>query len=80
MARLELYGASSCPYTAELRESLSWKGEEFVEYDVEADPEALRRLVRMTGGQRMVPVLVDAGRVIEVGWQGRGCVVGGGPV
>jgi hypothetical protein len=46
MAKLELYGTGSCPYTEELREWLT------------------------------VPILVEDGRVIQVGWHGRGCVVG----
>jgi glutaredoxin len=40
---LELYGTKSCPYTAELRDELEFKGSEFVEYDVEDDPAANRR-------------------------------------
>jgi glutaredoxin 3 len=27
-------------------------------------------------GQRRVPVLVEDGRVIQIGWQGHGCTVG----
>jgi glutaredoxin 3 len=49
---------------------------EFVEYDVEADPAALERMQALAGGQRTVPVLVEDGKVVQVGWQGRGCVVG----
>jgi mycoredoxin len=71
---LELYGTASCPYTRELRESLEWNGRDFIEYDVEADPEAYARLYRATG-QRTVPVLMDDGKVLAIGWQGRGCVV-----
>ncbi len=72
---LELFGTESCPYTAELRAELEWRGEAFVEYDVEADPEALRRMLALTGGERLVPVLVRDGRVVQIGWQGRGCYV-----
>jgi mycoredoxin len=76
MARmLELYGTNSCPFTAELRDQLEWAGESFQEYDVEADREALRRMRRLTGGQRTVPVLVEDGHVAQIGWQGRGCTV-----
>jgi mycoredoxin len=73
--RVELYGAAGCPYTAELREQLEWEGTDFVEYDVEADPDALNRLVRLTGESRTVPVLARGGQVIRIGWQGRGCRV-----
>ncbi|MGH7719175.1 MAG: Uxx-star family glutaredoxin-like (seleno)protein [Gemmatimonadaceae bacterium] len=72
---VELYGSSSCPYTRELREQLQWEQRDFVEYDVEADDAALRRMMALTGGQRTVPVLVEEGRVAQIGWQGRGCVV-----
>jgi glutaredoxin len=75
MARLELFGSSGCPHTREMREWLEWRGEEFVEHDVEADREARERMKGLTGGQRTVPVLVDEGKVIQIGWQGRGCIV-----
>jgi len=79
MPETELYGTASCPYTREMREWLEWRGLYFVEYDVEADPEALKRMRAATGGQRMVPVLLENGKAVQVGWQGRGCVVAGAP-
>lgn len=72
---VELYGAASCGYTAELREELQWRRVQFAEYDTEADAEALARLLALTG-QRMVPVLVAGGTVVQRGVGGRGCVVG----
>ena len=74
---LELYGSSGCPYTAEMRESLEFSRREFVEFDVDADTTAFARMCAATG-QRMVPVLLENGKVVEIGWQGRGCVVGVG--
>jgi len=75
----ELYGTASCPHTQEMREWLEFRGREFVEYDVEADAEALQRMFAATGGQRTVPVLVEDGKVTQIGWHGRGCIVGSGP-
>ncbi len=75
MARLELYGAARCPHTCEMREWLDWKHSEFVEYDVEADPVARQRMREVAGGQRTVPILVEDGKVVQVGWQGHGCIV-----
>lgn len=72
---LELFGTASCPYTAELREDLEWRRLEFTEYDVETDAGALRKMLTLTNGQRTVPVLVEDGRVKQIGWQGRGCVL-----
>lgn len=75
MAILELYGSARCPYTQELRESLEWRRRDFREYDVEADPEARARMNALDSTVRTVPVLVEDGKVIQIGWQGRGCIV-----
>lgn len=71
----ELFGGSGCQYTAEMRDQLVWDERDFVEYDVETDRAALQRMIEITGGQRTIPVLVEDGRVVQVGWQGRGCVI-----
>jgi glutaredoxin 3 len=77
MTSLELYGSAACPYTRDMREWLEWNRRDFVEYDVERDSAARERLRQLAGGQpaRTVPVLVEDGKVIQVGWEGRGCVV-----
>ncbi len=72
---LELFGTKRCPYTDELRTDLEWRGEAFVEYDVDADPHAMERMVLLTNGSRTVPVLVEDGRVTQIGVNGRGCYV-----
>lgn len=76
MPKTELYGTSSCPYTQEMREWLEWNHRDFVEYDVEADREALERMCDATNGQRTVPVLIEDGKAVQIGWRGRGCVAG----
>jgi len=73
---LELYGSRTCPYTAELREELEWQGRPFVEYDVDGDGAALARMRALTpGAAAAVPVLVEDGRVLHVGYHGRSCYV-----
>jgi glutaredoxin len=76
MKLVELYGTSTCPYTRDMREWLEMRGADFVEYDVEADRPSRERLRAVAGPQRTVPVLVEDGAVVQVGWQGRGCTVG----
>jgi hypothetical protein len=73
--RFELYGSGACPHTADLREDLEWRNELFVEFDVETDAEAFRRLQELIPGPLALPVLVENGMVTTVGWQGRSCVV-----
>jgi glutaredoxin len=75
VAKLELYGTARCPHTGEMREWLEWKRSEFVEYDVEADPAARRRMREIASGQRTVPILVEDGKVVQVGWQGHSCMI-----
>ena len=75
MAKLELYGTARCPHTQEMREWLEWKRSDFVEFDVEADPLARQRMNGLAPGHRSVPVLVEDGKVIQIGWQGHSCMV-----
>ena len=75
MATFELYGTARCPHTGEMRDWLEWKRSEFIEYDVEADPAARKRMIEISGGQRTVPILVEGGKVVQVGWQGHGCMI-----
>ena len=75
MAKLELFGTARCPHTGEMRDWLEWMRSEFIEYDVEADPVARARMREIARGQRTVPLLVEDGKVVQVGWQGHGCVV-----
>ena len=72
---VELFGARDCPYTSELREHLMWNSVAFVEYDVDTDTSARARLVALTGSNAAVPVLVQDGRVTEIGWRGRSCAI-----
>lgn len=75
MATLELYGTKTCQYTQEMREWLEWKGSDFVEYDVEEDPAARERLRVLAKNNGTVPVLIDGDKVVQIGWQGRGCTL-----
>jgi glutaredoxin 3 len=72
---VELYTVSWCPHSAAAREELEWRGVDFVEYDVEQDPEARERMIVLTDGARTVPVIVEEGKPVQVGWQGQGCTV-----
>ena len=75
MKRVELVGTPDCPYTRDMREWLELRGADFVEYDVENDRAARERMRSLAGVQRTVPVLVEDGTVVQIGWQGQGCTV-----
>lgn len=75
---IDLYTTAGCPYSEAAREDLEWRGVDFVEHDVERDAEAYERMLELTGGDATVPVLVEEGKPVRVGWMGRGCTVYGG--
>ena len=75
MAKLELFGTAGCPYTQEMREWLEWRRCEFQEYDIDRNLDARSRMRTLARQVHTVPVLVEDGKVIQVGWQGRGCTV-----
>jgi glutaredoxin 3 len=72
---VELYVTAGCPYSAAAREDLEWRGVVFEEYDVEQDRDAYERMLELTGGNRTVPVVVEDGKPVRVGWMGQGCFV-----
>lgn len=74
-ALIELYTTPGCPYSAEARDDLEWRGLDYIEYDVETDLDARARLLALTGGTPTVPVIVEAGKPVQVGWMGRGCTI-----
>jgi glutaredoxin len=72
---LELFGTSRCPHTEEMRDWLERRHCAFMEYDVETNPDACRRMREISGGARNVPLLAEDGKVVQIGWQGRSCIV-----
>jgi glutaredoxin 3 len=72
---VELFASQSCPLCAEVRERLDDDGVAYVERDVDDDASARTRLAQLLGPSALVPVVVEDGRVIQVGVAGRGCYV-----
>ena len=60
-----LYVRADCPFCAAARLRLAAQGRAFREIDVGRAPESIPELLKLTGGRRIVPVLVD-GRHIAV--------------
>jgi glutaredoxin 3 len=72
---IEIYTTAGCPYSEAAREDLEWRRVDFIEYDVEKDPEARERMLELTDGNRTVPVIFEEGKPVQVGWMGQGCYV-----
>jgi len=58
-----LYTRAGCPYCDAKRAELVRRGVAWCEIDVGARPEAIPELLKLTQGRRIVPVIVDGGRV-----------------
>jgi glutaredoxin len=58
-----VYTRTGCPHCDGLRADLAGRGVAFREVDVDAEPERIPELLKLTGGRRVVPVLVDGARI-----------------
>jgi glutaredoxin 3 len=58
-----LYSRTGCPYCDAKRAELAARGLTVREIDVGARPQAVAELMKLTGGRRIVPVVVEDGRI-----------------
>jgi glutaredoxin 3 len=58
-----LYVKTGCPYCAAQRRQLEADGVAFIEVNVSERPEVIPELLKLTKGERLVPVLVAGARV-----------------
>ena len=58
-----LYTKTGCPYCAAKRKELTEKRVDFVEINVRERPEVIPDVLKLTGGERIVPVIVDGANV-----------------
>ena len=66
---VRIYGKNSCPYTTAAREDFVRRGYDVEYVDVVRDPARLADMLKLTPGQRRVPVIDQEGR-ITVGFGG----------
>ena len=66
-----LYTHPECTYSEALKDELNEAGTVYQEIDLSLRPEAWADLEKLTGGERITPVLVD-GEEVSVGFHGVG--------
>ena len=71
VSTLVVYTRPDCSYSDALLHELDRDGVEYQKIDLEEQPEHLPELERLTGGERITPVMVE-GDVIVVGYNGLG--------
>jgi glutaredoxin len=63
VAAVTLYVRTGCPFCDAKRHELSARGVRFAEVNVTDHPEAIPELLKLTRGARIVPVVVEEGRI-----------------
>jgi glutaredoxin len=58
-----LYVIPDCPHCGRQRAALAARGVAVREIDVRARPEVIPELMKLTGGRRIVPVVVDGASI-----------------
>ena len=58
-----LYTKTGCAFCDAKRAELEARGVTIREIDVDARPQAVVELLKLTGGRRIVPVVVEGGRI-----------------
>jgi glutaredoxin 3 len=69
MAEVKMFTKPGCPYCQAAKEHYDSAGIAYDEVDVVGNAAAQKELLDLSGGRRIVPVIVDKGEV-KVGWGG----------
>ena len=70
-ATITIYTHPDCSYSTAAKEDYRNQGVKFHEIDVSRHPEAVPELERLTGGERITPVILE-GDAVTVGYHGVG--------
>jgi glutaredoxin 3 len=69
---VRIYTKPGCPYCAKARESYTARGIAFEERNAQDNMKFREEMLAITDGDPTVPVIVENGRLKEIGWEGRG--------
>lgn len=69
MAEIVIYTKHDCPYCAAAKKAYTDQGKSYEEVDVNGVPGAKDKVLELTKGQRIVPVIVEDGEV-KIGFGG----------
>lgn len=69
MSKVTIYTKQGCPYCAAAKKHYTDQGTEYNEIDVHTVAGAKEKLLELTGGQRIVPVIIEDGE-LKIGFGG----------
>ena len=67
-----IYTKPGCPYCAKAREHYTQKGIAFDDRNAQDNMEYRKQMLAFSKGDPTVPVIVEDGKLKQVGWEGRG--------
>jgi len=70
VSEILIYTKTGCPYCAAVKKHYTETGKSFREINVTDHPEVKDSLLKLTGGDRIVPVIVGDGPEIRKGFGG----------
>lgn len=65
---LVMYVKPGCPYCQQARDYYNENGIDFIEYDAQNDKERQKEMLEYTGGDLVVPAIVQDGAYVGSGW------------
>src|SRR6185503_6143470 len=69
---VKIYTKPGCPHCAKAREYYTAKGIHFEDLNAQDNLEYRAEMLAISDGEPTVPVIVENGRLKQIGWEGRG--------
>jgi len=69
MSEVMIYTKTGCPYCAAAMDDFRKRDISFTEINVSKNPEVISKVLKLTGGERIVPVIIDGDKV-KIGFGG----------
>jgi len=69
---VKIYTKPGCPYCAKAREFYTERGIAFQEFNAQDNMKFREEMLSISDGDPTVPVIVENGRLKQIGWEGGG--------
>jgi glutaredoxin 3 len=69
---VKIYTKPGCPYCAKAREHYNQRGIPFLEFNAQDNMSYRKEMLAISNGDPTVPVIVENGKLKQIGWEGRG--------
>jgi len=70
--KVTLYTKPGCPYCQKAREHYTQLGIAFDDRNAQDNPKYRKEMLKYSGGDLTVPVIVEDDKLKQIGWEGRG--------